>query len=157
MNTTNEIIQTSPDCEITTARIFNAERELVFKAWTDPDHLKNWWGTKGFTNTFNEHDLRPNGKWSFIMHGPDGGNYQNECVFIKIDKPELIAWNHLSNPGFQVVVIFEAISGNKTKVIFRMIFNSAGECSKVKSFAGDKNEENLDRLESELKKMTQTK
>jgi uncharacterized protein YndB with AHSA1/START domain len=58
----------------------------------DPNHLKNWWGPKGFTNTFNEFDLRPGGKWSFVMHGPDKGNYVNECEFVKIEKPKLIAW-----------------------------------------------------------------
>ena len=99
----SEIISTTPDCEIVSTRIVNASRQLVFTAWTDPNHLKSWWGPAGFTNTFNEFDLRPGGKWSFIMHGPDKGNYHNECEFIKIEKPSLIAWKRHSKPLFQVL------------------------------------------------------
>jgi len=149
-----EIITTTPDCEIVSSRIVNASRELVYRGWTDPNHLKNWWGPAGFTNTFNEFDLRVGGKWSFIMHGPGKGNYHNECEFIKIDKPKLIAWKRYSKPIFQVVATFEEVSGDKTKIIFKMLFNTAEDCRKVKTFAVDKNEENFDRLENELTKMT---
>ena len=55
---------------------------------------------------------------------------------------------------FQVVATFEEVSAGKTKIILKMIFNSADECNKIKAFAGDKNEENFDRLENELAKMT---
>ncbi len=55
---------------ITSSRIVNAPRELVFMAWTDPQHLQNWWGPKGFTNTFHEFDLAPGGRWKYTMHGP---------------------------------------------------------------------------------------
>ncbi len=72
------IMPTNPDHEIVSSRIVNASRELVYRAWTEPNHLKNWWGPAGFTNTFKEFDLRPGGKWNFIMHGPDKGNYLNE-------------------------------------------------------------------------------
>jgi uncharacterized protein YndB with AHSA1/START domain len=143
----------TPDCEIVSTRIINVPRELVYSAWADPNHLKNWWGPAGFTNTFHEFDFRPGGKWSFIMHGPDKGNYRNECEFMKIEKPALIAWKRHSQPLFQVVATFEEISGDQTKIVFRMIFNSPGECNKVKKFAVGKNEENFDRLESELSKM----
>ena len=148
-----EIITTTPDCEIVSSRVVNASRELVYRAWTEPDHLKNWWGPAGFTNTFNEFDLRVGGKWSFILHGPDKGNYANECEFIKIDKPSLIAWKRFSKPIFQVVATFEEVSADETKVVFKQLFNTAEECRKVKALAGDKNEENFDRLEEELTKM----
>lgn len=148
-----EIISTTPDCEIVSSRIVNAAREIVFTAWTDPNHLKNWWGPAGFTNTFNEFDLRPGGKWLFIMHGPDKGNYPNECEFIKIDRPALIAWQRISKPIFQVLATFEEVPDNKTRIVFRMLFTSADECNKLKKFVVDKNEENFDRLENELTKM----
>ena len=150
---TTEIITTTPDCEIVSSRTVNFSRELVFAAWTDPNHLKNWWGPAGFTNTFNEFDLRPGGKWDFVMHGPERGNYHNQCEFIKIEKRAFIAWQRLSRPIFQVTAAFEQISGDQTKIVFKMLFNSADECRKVKAFAVDKNEENFDRLESELAKM----
>lgn len=68
---TPEILITPPECEIVTTRIFTFPRQLVYKAWTEPQHLKNWWGPKGFTNTFNIFDLTVGGRWSFVMHGPD--------------------------------------------------------------------------------------
>ncbi len=151
---TIEIITTTPDCEIVSSRVFNTKRERLYRAWSDPNHLKNWWGPKGFTNTFNTFDFRVGGKWSFIMHAPDQGNFNNECEFIKIDEPSLIAWKRYSKPLFQVVATFEEISPDKTKLVFKMLFDTAEECRKIKAFAVDKNEENFDRLEIELTKMT---
>ena len=150
-----EIFSAAPDCEIVTTRIVNASINLAYKAWTDPNHLKNWWGPKGFTNTFNEFDLRPGGKWRFIMHGPDKGNYHNECEFVKIDKPNLIAWKRISKPLFKVLATFEEVSNDKTKIVFKMIFDTAEESNKLRPFVVDKNEENFDRLEVELTKMTE--
>jgi uncharacterized protein YndB with AHSA1/START domain len=151
---TTEIKNIQPDCEIVSTRIVNAPRELVYKAWTDPEHLKNWWGPNGFTNTFQEFDLQPGGKWNFTMHGPDGKNYPNESVFVKFVQPELLVFNHISAPQFQIVAMFDEIAGGKTKVIFRMVFDTPEACANIRTFAADKNEENLDRLEDELKRMT---
>lgn len=88
---TTEIISASPDSTIESTRIFNATREQLFRTWSEPGHLKIWWGPAGFTNTFHEFDFRVGGKWSFTMHGPDKGNYNNECEFIRIESPSLIA------------------------------------------------------------------
>jgi uncharacterized protein YndB with AHSA1/START domain len=148
-----EILDVNPDCQIESSRVVNAQIETVFQAWTEPRHLEKWWGPAGFTNTFKEFDLRPGGKWSFIMHGPDKGNYANECVFIKIERPVMIAWYRLSNPIFQVVASFEEIAFDKTRVTFKMLFESAAECKKVRGLAIEKNEENFDRLEDELRHM----
>lgn len=150
---TTPIISTTPDCEIITTRIVNATINQVFTAWTDPNHLKNWWGPNGFTNTFHEYDLRVGGKWTFTMHGPDKGNYENAVEFIAIEKPTLIAWKRHSKPLFQVVGMFEAISETQTKVVFKMLFDTIEECNKLKPYVVDKNEENFDRLEVELKQI----
>jgi uncharacterized protein YndB with AHSA1/START domain len=149
-----EITITTPESKIVSTRIVNFSRELVYRAWTEADHLKNWWGPAGFTNTFNEFDFRVGGKWSFIMHDPDKGNYANECEFIKIEKPSLIAWKRHSKPLFQILAAFEEVSDDKTKIVFKMLFDSIEECNKLKPFVVDKNEENFDRLEKELKGMT---
>jgi len=148
-----EIITTTPDSEIVSTRIFHTDRKKLFRAWSDPDHLKNWWGPKGFTNTFNEFDFRVGGKWHFIMHAPDKGNFTNEVEFIKIEEPSIIAWKRHSKPLFQVVATFEEIAADQTKLVFKMLFDTAEECSKLKPFVLDKNEENFDRLENELTKM----
>ena len=144
---------TTAECEIVNSRIVNFSQELVFKAWTDPNHLKNWWGPKGFTNTFEEFELRPGGRWKFVMHAPDQGNFQNECEFVKIEKPTEIAWIRISKPLFNIVATFEKVSDDETKVVFRMVFETAEECAKLRPFVIDKNEENFDRLEEELSKM----
>jgi uncharacterized protein YndB with AHSA1/START domain len=148
-----EIINTTPENEIVSTRVFGVNKEKLFTAWSDPNHLKNWWGPKGFTNSFHEFDFRVGGKWSFTMHGPDKGHYQNECEFIKIIEPSLIAWKRFSKPHFQVVAIFEEVEKSKTKLIFKMLFDTAEECNKLKPFVVDKNEENFDKLEIELSKM----
>jgi uncharacterized protein YndB with AHSA1/START domain len=140
------------DRKIVNTRVVDAPRELVFKAWTDPDHLAQWWGPKGFTNTFQEFDFRPGGVWRFIMHGPDGVDYKNRSVFVEIVRPERIVFQHVSGPQFQVTATFAEQSG-KTKLTFQMLFDTAAECDKVKGFAVEANEQNLDRLEAQLAKM----
>lgn len=144
------IISTTPESEIITTRIFSFPIATVFRAWSDPKYLKEWWGPAGFTNTFHVFEFKVGGKWSFVMHGPDKGNYQNECEFIKIEAPSLIAWQRHSKPIFQVVVLFEEVNINETKIIFKMLFTSEEECNKLKKFVVDKNEENFDRLEMVL-------
>lgn len=88
------------------------------------------------------------------MHGPDRGNYSNDCVFTKISRPELISWDRISYPKFQVAALFEEVSDSRTRVTFKMIFSSVEECDKLRGYAPSKNEENLDRLEAELETMT---
>jgi len=145
--------QESPaDREIVAHRVLDAPRERVFEAFADPDRLTRWWGPKGFTSTFREFDLRPGGHWRFVLHGPNGADYQNESVFVEIVKPERIVFDHLSGPAFQVTATFAEEAG-KTRLTFRMLFGTAAECDKVKGFAVGANEENLDRLEAELARM----
>lgn len=148
-------VAATPDCEIVSSRTVPFSRELVFRAWTEPQHLQVWWGPEGFTNTFNEFDPRPGGHWKFVMHGPGGkGNYVNECVFTHVQIPGLIAWTRISQPHFSVLATFSETTHLQTSIIFRMIFDSAEACGKVSPFAVTKNEENFDRLEEELKRMT---
>lgn len=147
---TTELFSSTPDTEIVSTRIFNFHRELVFKAWANPAHLQKWWGPAGFTNTFQEFDFQIGGKWRFVMHGPDKGNYKNECEFLKIESPSLIAWKRHTQPYFKVLVTFEEINEFQTKIVFKMLFETPEECNKMKRFVVDKNEENFDKLENEL-------
>ncbi|MBK7669389.1 MAG: SRPBCC domain-containing protein [Sphingobacteriaceae bacterium] len=147
-------ILNNPDSLITSTRVFNFNQTLVFKAWTTPEYLKKWWGPKDFTNTFHEFDLRPGGKWVFTMHAPEQGNFNNEVEFIKIEEPNIIWWNRISQPWFQVYTTFETVEGNKTKVIFNMVFDTQEARDKLIKFVPEKNEENFDRLEVVLKEMS---
>ena len=143
----------TPERALVVSRIFAAPVALVWQAWTDPNHLKNWWGPAGFTNTFQELDSRHGSRWIYPMPGTEKGNYQNDVEFLAIDRPSFIAWKRHSKPLFQVVATFEEVTSDKTKVIFKMLFETAEECAKLKPYVVDKNEENFDRLEVELTKM----
>lgn len=135
---------------IVSSRIFEAPIEFVFKAWANPTHLQNWWGPEGFTNTFETFDFRQGGKWKFVMHGPDKGNYKNECEFEEIIEPTYISWKRISQPLFRVEVVLGKLNTTQTKVDFKMLFATAEECLKLKPYVIPKNEENFDKLEKEL-------
>src|ERR1700744_5019538 len=82
-------------------REFEAPRGLVFKAWTDRKHLSQWWGSNGFTTTTSSFDFRPGGVWRFVMHGPDGRDYQNRLTFEGMVGRELFAYRHGGGEEFE--------------------------------------------------------
>jgi uncharacterized protein YndB with AHSA1/START domain len=112
------------DREIVATRVFDAPRELVFDMWTDPIHIAQWWGPKGFRNTIHQMDVRPGGQWRFVMHGPDGVDYKNEIVYTEVVRPERIAYDHVSGPRFRAVATFADEEG-KTRLTVRMVFETA--------------------------------
>ena len=112
--------------EIAMTREFDAPRQLVWNAWTDPDHISQWCGPVGFTTTTKQFEFRPGGQWLHTMHGPDGTDYPNEITFKVIDEPNRIEYSHESCPLFYTTVLFEAI-GAKTKLSMQMLFRSADE------------------------------
>ena len=146
-------MNSNADCEIFSSRILNYPVELVYQAFVNPLHLKEWWGPEGFTNTIHEFDLQPGGKWKLTMHGPEKGNYENESIFKVIQPLQLIAWQRVSKPFFDMEIGFKKLGDSKTEISFRMIFDTVAACEKIKNFAGPKNEENFDRLERMLLKI----
>src|SRR3954469_1547949 len=96
------------DREISISRLFNAPIELVWEVWTNPDHIKNWWGPNGFTNTITKMEMKPQGVWELIMHGPDGTDYKNKSVFVNVEKYKQIIYEHSSAPKFTATVTFTA-------------------------------------------------
>ena len=140
--------------EIVASRVFDAPRELVWKAWSDPKHIVQWWGPKGFTTTMQEMDFRPGGAWRFIMHGPDGTDYQNKSIYREIVKPQRITYSHVSGPLFEATVTFTA-QGDKTRIEVRMVFESAELREKVaKDFGAVEGlHQTLERLGEQLTKM----
>ncbi len=142
-----------PDRTSSTSRVLKAPRELVFRAWTEAEHLKNWWGPNGFSNTFYIFEPKPGGRWEFTMHGPDNKDYANESIFVVVDPPSKIILDHVCAPLFQLQATFEEAGANQTRITFIQIFESAELFEKIRDFIKGKNEENLDRLENELLKM----
>lgn len=135
--------------ELATSRLIEAPRERVFAALSDPARLARWWGPKGFRNTFQEFDLRPGGRWVFVMHGPDGRDYPNQSVFVEVKPPKRVVLRHVSSPRFEMTITFEDERG-RTRVGWRQLFETAAERTRVARFAEVANEQNLDRLAAEL-------
>ena len=116
-------------------RTYDAPRALVFEAWTDPVHLGQWWGPNGFTTTTSAFDFRPGGVWRFVMHGPDGRDYQNRIVFDEIVPPERLVYRHgggddVEPVQFRTTVTFEDDNG-KTRLTMRAVFPSVAERDRV--------------------------
>jgi uncharacterized protein YndB with AHSA1/START domain len=135
MTAKNDIDLETDSRSIIAVREFNAPRELVFSLWTDPKHLAQWWGPNGFTTTTFSFDMRQGGIWRFVMHGPDGRDYQNRVTYEEIVPPERIVYRHgggddVEPVQFTQTVIFEEV-GAKTRITWRGDFPSAAERDRV--------------------------
>ena len=82
--------------ELTITRLFDAPCSLVFKMWTDPKHLAEWWGPKGFTNPVCEVDLKPDGALKIVMRAPDGGEFPMKGVFREIVPPSRLVFTNIA-------------------------------------------------------------
>jgi uncharacterized protein YndB with AHSA1/START domain len=82
--------------ELTLTRVLHAPRELVWKVWTDPKHLAQWWGPSGFTNPLCQVDLKINGQLRIDMRGPDGVTYPMDGYFKEITPPERLVFTSLA-------------------------------------------------------------
>jgi uncharacterized protein YndB with AHSA1/START domain len=112
--------------EVVITRVFDAPREIVFKAWTDPKQMKAWYGPKMFTNTVCELDVRVGGAWRIVMRGPDGAEYPGGGVYREIVKPErLVFTSEATDKDGKVILKGLATAtfaeeGGKTKLTLRM-------------------------------------
>lgn len=89
----------SSEPALTITRIFDAPRGLVFKAWTEREHLMRWWGPRGFTVTFCEMDLRPGGPWRISMRSPEGREDRQRGIFREIVRPERLVFTYAFEDG----------------------------------------------------------
>jgi uncharacterized protein YndB with AHSA1/START domain len=113
------------DREILISRIIGAPRQFVFAAFTQVRHLSRWWGPEGFTTTTRSFEFRAGGVWDFLMHGPDGTDYQEWITWTEIIPPERIALVHgesRDDPNaFESVLTLEA-SGADTRIVMHTVF-----------------------------------
>ena len=86
----------SNEREIVITRLFDAPPEVVFEAWTDPEHLAQWWGPEGFTNPVCELDVRVGGSWRIIMRAADGALYPCRGVYLEIVAPERLVFTNIA-------------------------------------------------------------
>jgi uncharacterized protein YndB with AHSA1/START domain len=152
--------------ELVIERIFDAPRELVFKAWTEPDRMMRWWGPKGFTTPFCKIDLRVGGTFLYCMRSPEGKDYWNTGIYREIVEPDrlvctdsfadeqgnVVPASHYGMPGdwpleMLATVTFEEYEG-KTKMTLRHV----GLPSTMEQDASTGWNESFDKLAEELAK-----
>lgn len=119
--------QAAPDGrELVITRVFDAPRDLVFRAWTEGEHLSRWSAPHGFTIPFGEADVRPGGAWRSCMVSPDGAEHWLGGVYREVAPPELLSFTHAwegedGRPGHPtlVTVTFAEEGAGKTRMTFR--------------------------------------
>lgn len=114
------------DREIVLSRVFDAPRALVFKAWTDREHISKWFGPRGFTTTTHEMNAKVGGRWRFDMRAPDGTVYTNRIEYLEIVPDERLVFDHGSDRDddpnqFRVTITFDEQSDKKTVVTMRQL------------------------------------
>jgi uncharacterized protein YndB with AHSA1/START domain len=108
--------------EVVITRVFDAPRELVFKAWIDPKRMAQWWGPRGFTNPICELDARVGGAWRIVMRSPARIEYPCGGVYREIVEPERLVFTNIAtdNEGYPVLdgltTVIIAEHGGKTKL-----------------------------------------
>lgn len=125
----------SEGCEIKVTRYYDAPRELVYRAWSDPGQLAKWWGPRGFTIITKSMEVRPGGAWVFDMRGPDNTLYPNRIVYSEIIPGRKVAYFHTgedecADAEFHAEITFED-DGQGTRVTLHSTFPSAAACSAV--------------------------
>ncbi|MBS1690167.1 MAG: SRPBCC family protein [Bacteroidetes bacterium] len=135
-------------------RTLNAPIDLVWEVWTKPEHIAQWWGPNGFTNTISKMDVQAGGEWNLVMHGPDGTDYDNRVVFREVVQNKKIVYEHINWPKFMATVEFDA-QGEQTEMSWKMEFESEEEFIQVvkKHGAEEGQKENVVKLDAYLQKM----
>ena len=121
----------------------------VFAAISTPERLARWWGPNGFTNTFSDFDFKTGGKWSLVMHGPDGANYPNDNVFGEIIPNQKVVVEHPMQPVFRLTIEL-APSSTGTLVTWAQTFESDEVARQIEHIVVPANDENLQRLQAEV-------
>jgi uncharacterized protein YndB with AHSA1/START domain len=144
--------------ELVINRTFDAPRALVFKVWTDPQHLAQWWGPSGYTNPVCEVDLRPGGAIYIEMTGPDGVMIPNKGIFREVTPPERLVFTTFAfedeqgNPQLEVLntVTFTENNGKTHLTLRAVVMQATMEVAVPLSGMEQGWNESLDRLAEEL-------
>ena len=141
------------DRELLITRTLNAPVDLVWEAWTNPEHIAKWWGPNGFTNTITTMDMKPGGEWILTMHGPDGTDYKNKSIFKEVILHKKIVFDHIA-PNFTATIEFKA-QGEQTHLTWHMLFETVEQFIQVvKTFKADDGlKQNVDKLNAYLAEM----
>ncbi len=115
---------------VTLKRTFNAPIELVWEAWTQPNHIVEWWGPKGMNAKVIEHNFKVGGKWKYTMQMPDGNAFISEGMYFEIVEFEKIISSADFKPmteGVEIQAFFEK-NGDKTNFTFNIVHDTEEYC-----------------------------
>ena len=129
-----------------------ATPEQIFAAISTPERLARWWGPAGFTNTVSVCEFKTGGRWSLVMHGPDGANYPNENVFGEIVPNQKVVVEHPMQPVFRLTIELASSKTLRagTLVTWAQAFESADVARQIEHIVVPANDQNLQRLKAEV-------
>lgn len=134
------------------SRILNAPREKIWEIWTEPKHMKHWYGPRDLTLTVCESDLRVGGAYRFVLLAPDGNEYSFRGIYKEVMKPSLLiyTWSFEAYPEQEATetIRFEELENNKTKLTMTTVFQSIENLDEwVKNGGYEGMNETLDRFQ----------
>jgi uncharacterized protein YndB with AHSA1/START domain len=133
--------------EILNERLFPVDRFTLFRAFSDPDLLKQWWGPHGFTNVIGGFDFQKGGSWQITMTASNGTDFPNRSTFREIVVPERIVFEHHEPMHIYIMEMDFTEEESGTRLNWRMLFDATEENLQLKTFITAANEQNFDRLE----------
>jgi uncharacterized protein YndB with AHSA1/START domain len=123
-------VTTPTDREIHIERVFDAPRDKVFAAFTNPELIPEWWGPRGTTTIVDEMDVRPGGSWRFVGRGADGSETAFRGTYREITAPERIVqtfeWEGLPGHVSVETAVFEDL-GDRTRLVATSLFHTSEE------------------------------
>jgi len=128
--TETKIVATPGSQDVALTRIFDAPRELVYRVYTDPELLPDWWGPDQYTTTVDRMDVRDGGSWRFIQRGADGTEHAFHGVYHTADGERIVqTFEYEGAPGHVMLetTVFADIGGGRTKVTNTSVFQSPAE------------------------------
>jgi uncharacterized protein YndB with AHSA1/START domain len=132
----------------TTSRSFPFTSSQIFAAFASADLLATWWGPDNFSNTIETFEFKAQGQWKFIMHGPDGKDYLNDCIFLEVSQQKIII-RHVSLPNFTLTITFIETDG-QTNLDWEQAFDDPHIAESLAHIVIPANEQNLNRLHAVL-------
>lgn len=141
--------QPSEDGVCATRRRLPFTPAQIFAAFAQADQLAAWWGPDGFSNTFAVFEFKAQGRWKFVMQGPDGTRYPNESVFREVSEQRIVI-QHVCAPHFTLTITLTPADGGQTDLHWHQAFDDPAVAASLAHIIVPANEQNLNRLQAVL-------
>ncbi len=143
--------ETNNTSTFSTSRTLPFPASAIFNAFANSEQLAAWWGPAGFSNHFELFEFKPQGRWHFVMQGPDGQQYPNRSVFTELEPNRKIVIRHDCAPFFTLTIELTPLEA-ETVLRWQQVFDDADIAQAVRHIVELANEQNLDRLTAELQR-----